>query len=428
MDKKELLLYAITDCDNVQGEELLRRTEMILANGATMLQYRDKHGKAKDDVLALKALCQKYKVPFIINDNVALAKEIDADGVHVGQDDMAAENARATMGPNKIVGVTAKTLEQAKKAVAAGADYLGCGALFKSPSKDSSVISRDTIKEICAQAGVPVVGIGGVGESNVSSLAATGIAGISVISALYAYANPSLVTKRLARKVSIVVNGDPALAGLLCDVDGTLTDTLAFYQDLVPGYLRENGYRPGGDLPVILADKTLPESVAYVKHNYSGRFGVGELADQLEADLEWYYHTEGKAKEGVKEFLTLAQEKGLAVVATSIHDTEVCRTLFEHAGIDRLIRATASGWDKRLPGGDSALFVVAKDMLDAYGNVWAFNDGIEGVFGAKGAGCMIAAVKDPNHDEKHWQSMIQASDVAFENWQEATAWLASCKA
>ena len=117
MNKKDLLLYVITDCDNLQGEALLARTEAILASGATMLQYRDKHGKAHQDAEALKALCHKYNVPFIVNDDVALALALDADGVHVGQEDTAAASARAQLGPDKIVGVTAKTLEQAKNAV-----------------------------------------------------------------------------------------------------------------------------------------------------------------------------------------------------------------------------------------------------------------------------------------------------------------------
>ena len=115
MNKNDLLLYVITDCDNLQGEALLARTEAILASGATMLQYRDKHGKARQDAEALKNLCHKYNVPFIVNDDVALALALDADGVHVGQEDTAAASARAQLGPDKIVGVTTKTLEQAKK-------------------------------------------------------------------------------------------------------------------------------------------------------------------------------------------------------------------------------------------------------------------------------------------------------------------------
>ena len=424
MDRHQLLLYAITDCDNLQGEALLERTTQILANGATILQYRDKHGKARDDVRALQALCKAHDVPFIINDDVALAVELDADGVHVGQEDMACAKAREALGPDKIVGVTAKTLEQAEQAVSDGADYLGVGALFPSVSKDSSLTSRETLKEICAAVAIPVVGIGGVNEDNASILAGTGVAGAAVISALYSYPSPALVTKRLAKKMDHIVNGDPEMRGILADVDGTLTDTLAFYQDLVPGYLRAHGYRPGGDLPQILADYNLPESVGYVKHNYSGTFGVGQVVDELEAELEWYYHTEGQAKPGVKAFLARARERRLPVVATSIHDAEVCRTLFDHAGIAQDITGIASGWEKRLPGGASELFRIGVDMLaSAPEHIWAFNDGAEGVFGAKGAGVKIAAIYDANHSEKEWRQIIKTADVAFMDWEEALRWL-----
>ena len=424
MERHQLLLYAITDCDNLQGEALLERTTQILANGATILQYRDKHGKARDDVRVLQALCKAHDVPFIINDDVALAVELDADGVHVGQEDMACAKAREALGPDKIVGVTAKTLEQAEQAVADGADYLGVGALFPSVSKDSSLTSRETLKEICAAVAIPVVGIGGVNEDNASILAGTGVAGAAVISALYSYPSPALVTKRLAKKMDHIVNGDPEMRGILADVDGTLTDTLAFYQDLVPGYLRAHGYRPGGDLPQILADYNLPESVGYVKHNYSGTFGVGQVVDELEAELEWYYHTEGQAKPGVKAFLARARERRLPVVATSIHDAEVCRTLFDHAGIAQDITGIASGWEKRLPGGASELFRIGVDMLaSAPEHIWAFNDGAEGVFGAKGAGVKIAAIYDANHSEKEWRQIIKTADVAFMDWEEALRWL-----
>lgn len=424
MNKNDLLLYVITDCDNLQGEDLLTRTEEILAHGATMLQYRDKHGKARDDAKALQALCKQYQVPFIVNDDVALAVALDADGVHVGQDDAACSSARAALGPGKIVGVTAKTLEQAKKAMDDGADYLGVGALFPSVSKDSSITSRQTLKDICEGVSIPVVGIGGVNEDNAAILAGTGVAGAAVISALYSYPQPALVTKRLARKLDFIVNGDADLAGILADVDGTLTDTLAYYQDLVPGYLRDHGYRPGGDLVQILADKTLPESVGYVKHNYSGTFGVGQVVDDLEADLEWYYHTEGQAKPGAKAFLTRAKERRIPVVATSIHDAEVCRTLFDHAGIADGITDIASGWEKRLAGGESALFSLGVAKLGvAADHVWAFNDGIEGIFGAKGAGVKIAAIYDVNHSDKEWQQIVKNADVAFMNWQEACDWL-----
>ena len=147
-----------------------------------------------------------------------------------------------------------------------------------------------------------------------------------------------------------------------------------------------------------------------------------------EALLELKKNTEGTAKPGVKDFLAAAKTRRIPVVATSIHDAEVCRTLFDHAGIATDISAIASGWEKRLGGGDSALFRQGIALLNApEGRVWAFNDGAEGVFGAKGAGCMIAAIYDENHSDREWQQITSSADVAFMDWHEATAWLAGCK-
>lgn len=423
--KDSMLLYAITDCDNLQGQALLERTEKILANGATILQYRDKQQKARADVAALQALCKKYQVPFIVNDDIDLAIEIDADGVHVGQEDLACRNARERLGENKIIGVSAKTVEQAKEAVANGADYLGVGALFPSVSKSSSVITRETLKEICAAVEVPVVGIGGISEENIALMAGTGAAGVAVISALYALPEPSIATKRFARKMALITQGDAAIKGVLLDVDGTIADTAGFYQQLVPNFLREEGHRVGPDLVQIIAPLSMPESVGYVKHNYSGLFGVGQVVDQLEHTLEMYYHTEAVAKKDVEKFLVTAREKGCRILATSIHDAEVCTTLFDHLGLTAAFDGILSGWEKRYGGGDSKLFASAQPFFDNdIEHVWAFNDGIEGVFAAKGAGLKIAAFYDAHHSEQEWQQMVKSADVAFMSWEEAIAWMA----
>lgn len=424
MNKQELLLYAITDCDHLQGQALLERTEKILANGATMLQYRDKEGKARQDVSALQALCKQYQVPFIVNDDVELALAIDADGVHVGQEDMACQKARERLGADKIVGVTAKTLAQAEQALADGADYLGVGAMFPSASKDSSLTDRDTLKSICEKVDLPVVAIGGISEDNMASLAGTGIAGIAVIGALYSLPNPTFTVQRMARRMAIMVHGDAAIDGILADVDGTLTDTLGFYQALVPDMLRAEGLRVGPDLVQIIAPLSMPESVGYVKHNYSGLFGVGQVVDALEHRLEMYYHTQAEAKDGVKDFLAKAKERGIKVMATSIHDAEVCQTLFEHTGLERLLDGTVSGWEKRYGGGDSKLFAMGAEQLGG-GRIWAFNDAIEGVFAARGAGLAVAAVYDEHHSESEWKQIVKNADLAFMSWDEALSWLST---
>ena len=188
-DKKDLLLYAVTDRHWLNGRTLHEVVKESLDGGVTFVQLREKQldeehflQEAKD----LKELCSEYHVPFVINDNVELAIEMDADGVHVGQSDMEAGDVRAKLGPDKIIGVSAQTVEQAVLAEKHGADYLGVGAVFTTSSKDDATeVPFETLKAICEAVSIPVIAIGGITKENVKELAGSGICGIAVISAIY---------------------------------------------------------------------------------------------------------------------------------------------------------------------------------------------------------------------------------------------------
>lgn len=189
-DNAALLLYAVTDRHWLAGRRLIDMVEESLDGGVTMVQLREKD-LAEDQFLAeakeLQALCRRRHVPFIVNDNVDIAKAMDADGVHVGQSDMEALDVRAKLGPDKIIGVSAQTVEQALLAQQHGADYLGVGAVFPTGSKDDAEdVSYDTLKAICEAVSIPVVAIGGISQANVAQLAGSGICGVAVISAIYA--------------------------------------------------------------------------------------------------------------------------------------------------------------------------------------------------------------------------------------------------
>lgn len=188
-DKKDLLLYAVTDRSWLNGRTLYEQVEEALKGGVTFVQLREKN---LDDTAFLqeakeiKELCARFHVPFVINDNVDIAAEIDADGVHVGQSDMEAGDVRKKLGPDKIIGVSAQTVEQALRAQAHGADYLGVGAVFPTGSKADAVeVSHDTVREICRAVDIPVIAIGGITKENVIELKGTGICGIAVISAIF---------------------------------------------------------------------------------------------------------------------------------------------------------------------------------------------------------------------------------------------------
>ena len=189
-DKKDLLLYAVTDRHWLDGRRLVDVVRESLDGGVTMVQLREKtldeanfFAEAKE----LQALCRERGVPFLVNDNVEIARQMDADGVHVGQSDMEAQDVRALLGPDKILGVSAQTVEQAVLAEKHGADYLGVGAVFPTGSKDDADdVSYETLKAICAAVSIPVVAIGGSAQSNVEQLAGSGLCGVAVISAIYA--------------------------------------------------------------------------------------------------------------------------------------------------------------------------------------------------------------------------------------------------
>lgn len=211
-DKKDLLLYAVTDRHWLNGETLYSQVEKALKGGATFIQLREKkldEGSFLEEAKEIQKLCKEYNVPFVINDNVEIAKKINADGVHVGQSDMEAQNVREILGDDKIIGVSAQTVEQALLAEKHGADYLGVGAVFKTGSKDDAEeVSHDELEKICKAVSIPVIAIGGITHDNVKELSGRGIVGIAVISAIFGQKDIENATKELKAETLKTVNND----------------------------------------------------------------------------------------------------------------------------------------------------------------------------------------------------------------------------
>lgn len=199
--EKELLLYAVTDRHWLGEETLYDQVKKALDGCATFVQLREKNldrevflAEAKE----IQKLCKEYGVPFVVNDEVSIAKDIDADGVHVGQSDMEAMDVRKILGPDKIIGVSAQTVEQAIIAEKHGADYLGVGAVFTTGSKDDADdVSHETLKAICEAVSIPVIAIGGITKDNVAELAGSGICGVAVISAIFGQKDIQKATEEL---------------------------------------------------------------------------------------------------------------------------------------------------------------------------------------------------------------------------------------
>ncbi|MEA4895688.1 MAG: thiamine phosphate synthase [Oscillospiraceae bacterium] len=200
-NRETLLLYAVTDRTWLGGRTLAGDAEEALKGGVTMLQLREKDLEFNDflaEAFEIKEICKKYGVPFIINDDVELALACGADGVHVGQSDMEAFKVRERLGPNKILGVSAQTAEQALLAEKSGADYIGAGAVFTtSTKKDADFVPYDELRAICSAVSIPVVAIGGIGAGNMEKLAGSGIEGVAVVSAIFAEKDIKAAAKEL---------------------------------------------------------------------------------------------------------------------------------------------------------------------------------------------------------------------------------------
>ena len=188
-NKNHMLLYAVTDRAWVGNKTLYQQVEAALKGGVTCVQLREKE---LDEAMFLQeaknlcALCRRYGVPFIVNDNVDIAISCGADGVHVGQEDMEAGEVRRRVGADMILGVSAHTVEEACQAVRDGADYLGLGAVFPTSTKaDVDQMPNDTLRAICDTVDVPVVAIGGINRGNLLQLSGSGVDGVALVSAIF---------------------------------------------------------------------------------------------------------------------------------------------------------------------------------------------------------------------------------------------------
>lgn len=207
--RRAMRLYAVTDSAWLHGRTLASCVQEAVDAGATCVQLREKHLDT-DAIVELAAtilpICRAARVPFLIDDDVEAARRSGADGVHVGQSDVACADARSILGPDAIVGVSAQTVEEARAAEAAGADYLGVGALIPTPTKPDAVdVTKEELARICQAVKIPVVGIGGLHAGTLDVLAGTGVDGAAVVSAIFAADDIPAATRELADALGRVI-------------------------------------------------------------------------------------------------------------------------------------------------------------------------------------------------------------------------------
>lgn len=208
--RRSMWLYAVTDRAWLKGRSLAECVQEAILGGTTFVQLREKEAPREEVICLaheLKAVCTRSGVPFVIDDDVELARACEADGVHVGQEDMACTQAREILGPQAIVGVSVQTVDQALKAQSEGADYLGVGAMIPTATKpDAADVSPEKLKAICDAVAIPVVAIGGLNVQTLDVLRGTGVDGAAVVSAIFAADDCEAAARNLNERLSEVLS------------------------------------------------------------------------------------------------------------------------------------------------------------------------------------------------------------------------------
>lgn len=209
-NKDMLLLYAVTDQSWVGRQTLPEQIEAALQGGVTMVQLREKN-LDEDSFLAeaiqVRELCHQYQVPLIINDNIHVALKSGADGIHVGIEDTPVAEIRQRVPADFIIGATCKTVEQAQAAEKAGADYMGVGAVFPSPTKTTAIrISNEQLREICSSVSIPAVAIGGITLDNMPEIQGGQVSGVAVVSAIFGAEDITAATKELKKQAALILS------------------------------------------------------------------------------------------------------------------------------------------------------------------------------------------------------------------------------
>lgn len=419
--KEDLLLYAVTDRSWLKGKTLYEQVEQALQGGATFLQLREKEldeAHFMEEAAEIQKLCSQYQVPFLINDNVDIALAMGADGVHVGQEDMEAGEARRKLGPDKIIGVSAHSVEEALRAEVCGADYLGVGAVFSTTSKSNvRELPYETLKAICEAVHIPVVAIGGIGKENIMQLEGSGICGVAVISAIFAQPDITAAARELLT-LSGKVTGRVKIEGAVFDMDGTLLDTMPIWEHATENYLVGKGIEVKEKLSETLFTMSMKQGAAYVKEKYGLSESIEELIAATNAIVAEAYRNRAEAKPGVPEFLEKLKQRGVKMVVATSTDRVHAEAALKRTGIydyfERIFTCSEVGEGKSKP---DIYEEAAAELGTKRTATWVFEDALYAIKTAKKAGFRTVGLYDET-SKKEQEKIRGTADIYLKEIEE----------
>lgn len=423
LDKKSMLLYAVTDRAWVGKQTLYQQVESAIKGGATCVQLREKdldENTFLSEAIELSALCKKYGVPFFINDNVDIAIKCNADGVHVGQEDMVASQVRKMVGDEMLIGVSVHTVEEALTAVANGADCLGVGAMFSTSTKtDADVLSKQTLHDICSAVDVPVVAIGGINKRNISQLAGTGVDGVALVSAIFSAEDIESECRLLCRLSKEMVESVNIKCAVF-DFDGTLFDSMSIWDNAGDVYLSSLGKKAKPSLREDLRPLSLHQSACYLQKEYDINLSVQQIMDGINQTIEHFYVNEVLPKPGVVDFLQQMKNAGIRMCIATASDRFHIQSALCRCGIseffEEIFTCDEVGYGKDQP-------VVFQKAMEFFGadrsNTLVFEDALHAIKTAKDDGFAVVGVFD--NSETRQNEINKLADCYIADFKDTSA-------
>ena len=417
-----LWLYGVISKNDLTEAEYLKRIEDSIKGGVSILQIREKTGTREDIVklcLKVKAITDKHHIPLIINDDVSICEEIDADGVHLGQSDGSVTDARKRLGDGKIIGVSANTLPLARKAVDEGADYLGTGAMFVTSTKlDAKSTKLETLKAICNEVPIPVVAIGGIGQTNAHQLMGAKVAGIAVVSALYSDGrcfDNAKALRALADSLAM-----PKKRLIICDVDGVLLESVNVWDGVAREYLIGKGVSPKDDLEDVVATLHFEGSIALFQKEYGVNDDAETIVSALNDIIKGRYLRDVTLKPHALEFLQRASQRCRVYLCSDTH-SDVLTPVLQKFGLldyaDGLVTSNIAGCFK---SHDRIYRYCNEKSGFSMEDTMVLEDYLYAMKTAKSAGYYVVGVREQN-SFKHEEEIKCVADQYIESLRDMEA-------
>ncbi len=414
-NRRNMQVYAITDRQWLNGHTLEEEVEKVLRAGATFLQLREKnltHEELVAEGKRIKQIADKYQVPFVINDDIYAAKEIDADGVHIGQSDMDYEEARRILGKDKIIGMTAATPELAKKAEQLGADYIGVGSVFHTTTKkDAKDMDRETLLAITDSVEIPIVAIGGITQDNLHKLQGTGIDGVAVISAIFANENVEKATKDFVLETKKCFYSDAfALPAAIFDMDGTIMDSMTYWEHLIENYVVSRGYIITDEQAHAVEKMTVNEAIQFIKDTYGLSESIEQITKDLLAVIKNQYATQIPTKAATVRHILRLNEAGTRMCILTSSEEECAKVAMQRCGLLQCFEKIFTSDGLKMSKKDSRIYTEVCRQMNFEPNTTAvYEDVLHGITSAKQAGCKVVAVYD-SYSAKDWDDSRKLAD------------------